>query len=319
MQLRCCFLALLLAVLPIATPAQSFPDKPVRIVVPYPPGGGVDVLARALAAELTGRWGQTVIVDNRGGAESVIGADVVAKSPPDGYTLMMTINQTITTNPFQRKSLPYDAEKSFIPVSMLAQGGTMVLANPSLPANNLRELVAYAKKQPGKLNYAAFGNGNLAFEMLKKRESLNIVQVPYKGVNPALQALLAGEIQILVGSAGSALGSIKAGKVRPLAITAKERSPLFPDVPTTVEEGFPYVQSGVWMGLFAPAGTPQAVIDKLSGETMRITRAPEFSNKYITANGWDVIANTPAQFTAAIRDETATMGEMFRVLGIQPE
>jgi tripartite-type tricarboxylate transporter receptor subunit TctC len=312
-------LALLVAVVPLAAAAQSYPDKPVRIVVPYPPGGGVDVLARAIAAELTGRWGQTVIVDNRGGAESIIGADVVAKAPADGYTLMMTINQTFTTNPFVRRSLPYDPDKSFVPVSNFAQGGILVLAHPSLPVKNLRELVAYARKEPGKLNYAGFGNASLAFELLKKREGLNVVQVPYKGINPALQAILAGDIQVIVVSAGSVMGSIKAGKLRPLAIAAKERSSLFPDVPTSREEGYGYMQAGVWMGMFAPAGTPRSVIDKLHADTTAIVRVPDFSAKHISALGWDVVANTPNQFAGSIREEMTVMGEMFRALDIKPE
>jgi tripartite-type tricarboxylate transporter receptor subunit TctC len=302
--------------------AQTFPSRPVRIVVPFPAAGGADLLARAVAAELSRKWGQPVVVDNRAGGNAIIGTDHVAKSAPDGYTLLLTVNQPITLNPYLYRTLPYDPEKSFAPVIGLAQGANVVLAHPSLPVNNLKELVAYAARMPGKLNYASFGAGtqsNLVFETLKKRENINIVHVPYKGIAAAVQAVVTNEVQLLVVSPGSAAGQIKAGQVKLLAVTGKERLTGFGDLATTVEAGYPYAQASTWLGILAPAGTPPEIVAKINADTAAAIRQPAFAQQHIVARGWEVVASSPPAFSAAIRDEFTGLAEMFKAAGVQPE
>lgn len=304
------------------TQAQPFPSRPVKIVVPFPPGGGIDVLVRALAVELGAKWGQAVVIDNRPGAGGNIGAELVAKSAPDGLTLLATVNQTFTSNRFLYKALPYDPDRGFLPVTLMVQSDHFVLAHPTLAANTLRELVAQAKSQPGKLNYGSFGNGSqphLMYATLNKREGLDLVHVPYKGIAPLLTAITAGEVPLATGSAGVAGALLKAGRLKALAIAGKRRSPQFPEVPTTAEAGYPYLQASIWYGLFAPAGVPAAIVDKVRDDVHALLRTAAFAEKHATSKGLDVVASTPAELAAAIREESSVVGEMIRAANVQPE
>jgi tripartite-type tricarboxylate transporter receptor subunit TctC len=302
--------------------AQPYPARAVRFIIPFPPGGGVDVLTRAVAADLTAKWGQPVIVDNRPGAGGNIGADAVAKSTPDGYTLLATINQTFTSNRFLYKSLPYDPDRAFLPITLMIQSEQFLLAHSAVPAKNLRELVALAKAQPGKLTYGSFGTGSqplLIYETLNKREGLDLLHVPYKGIAPTLLALTAGEVNLTVASFGVAGELLKAGRIKPLAIAGKRRDPKFPEVATTAELGYPYLQASIWYGMFAPAGTAPSIADKIGNEVRAILRAPAFAEKHIAARGFDLVAGSPQELAAVIRDESAIVGEMIRAAGVQPE
>ena len=316
-------LALLLAFCAaVAAHAQTFPARPVKILVPFPPGGGIDVLVRAMAAELSPKWGQAVVIENRPGAGGNIGAELVARAEPDGHTLLATVNQTFTSNRYLYKALPFDPDRSFLPVTLMVQGDHFLLANPALAAKDVRELVALAKAQPGKLTFGSFGSGSqphLVYVTLNKREGLDLLHVPYKGIAPLLAALVAGEVNLGTGSAGVAGQLIKAGRVKALAVAGKQRAAQFPDVPTTAEAGYPYLLASIWFGLFAPAGTPAAVIDRVSGDARALLKTSAFAEKHVTSKGLEVVASTPAELAAAIREESVSVGEMIRAANVQAE
>jgi tripartite-type tricarboxylate transporter receptor subunit TctC len=302
--------------------AQQFPDKIVTIVVPFPPGGGIDVLMRAVAADLSARWGKPVIIDNKGGAGTLIGAEAVARSKPDGLTLLATIDQTMVSNRFLYKSLPYNPDKSFAPISLMVESDHFLLANPQLPARDLRELVALAKREPGKLNFGSFGEGSqpaLVYGLLNKREGLDLMHVPYKGVAQLMTATVGGEVQLATASAGVAGELLKANRLKALAVAGKQRSPQFPDVPTTAEQGYPYLRASIWYGLFAPAGTPPAIVNKINADVTSILRNPAFAEKQATSKGLQIVANKPEEFTARIHEDVISTEEMVRAANIKPQ
>lgn len=304
------------------TAASSFPNKLVRIVVPFPPGGGVDIKARALGAELAKRWNQPVIIENKPGGGSMIGADFVARAPADGYTLLATVNQTVTANRFLYKNLPYDPDKGLAAVSELVESEQLIVANPQVPAKDLREFVALAKKDPGKLAYGSWGQGtqpHLAFSLLNKREGVEITHVPYQGVAQIMQAVASGEIALSTGSGSVAGELIKGGRLKPLAITARKRSSLFPNVPTAQEQGFGYLSATIWYGLFATGGTPPAIVEKISADVRAILHDPQFAEKNVTARNLNVVASSPQQFQASIAQEVKEVAEMIRAADVKPE
>ncbi len=311
------------ACLPSGLHAQAaWPSKPIRIVVPFAPGGGVDVLTRAVANELSRRWGQPIVMDNRAGAGSLIGADLVAKSAPDGYTLLATVNQTVVANRFLYKSLPYDPDKSFEPVTLMVASDQLLLAHSALPANTLTELIALAKKEPGKLAYGSFGIGSqphLLYETLKVREGIDLLHVPYKGITPKLTALAAGEVVLGTGSVAVAAPLVAAGKIKPISVAGAKRVPQYPAVPTTVEQGYPYAQTSIWYALFAPAGTPAAVLDKLRAEVKSILTDPAFAEANALSKGLTVVAGDGAQLQRTIRDEVQVTAAQIKASGVQPE
>ena len=322
MKFRVFLAALVLAGSALPALAQPFPARTVKFIVPFPPGGGVDIVIRAVAAELTERWKQPVIVENKPGIGSIVGAEAVAKSPADGYTLLATVNQTLTANRFLFKSLPYDPDKSFAPVTIMVRSDQMILAKAVLPVKDLRELVALARREPGKLNYGSYGNGSqpqLAFELLNNREKLEIVHIPYKGIAPLLTALSAGEVDLATGSANVAMGLIKGGKVKPLAAAGKDRLAQFPDLPTTAELGFPWLNVSIWYGVFAPAGTPAAIVAKISEDARAVLRTPAFAERHATSKGLEVVASSPQDVAGVVRDEVAVLAEMVRAARIEPE
>lgn len=314
------FFAMTSIALTAAAHAQDFPKRAVRIVVPSAAGGGTDLLMRALAVELSERWGQPVIVDNRPGAAGFIGAANVAGSPPDGYTLFASTDTVMVANRFLFKSLPYDPDKSFAPVALLAQANQMLLTLPAVPAADLKEFVALAKREKGKYSYGSYGVGSqphLAYEMLNRREGLDLVHVPYKGIAPVLGAMAGGEVQLTMGSAAVASKLLAAGKLKALAVAAGKRDPRFPDLKTTTELGFPYLQISIWQALFTPAGTPDDIVRKLSADVLSVFGKPGFAEKH--ADGWLILAGGPAELAERIKRDLAVTREMISVAGIQPE
>lgn len=302
--------------------AQVFPSQTVRLVVPYPAGGALDILARSLAADLAKTWGQPVVVENVAGAASIIGTERVVKAAPDGHTLLFTTNPTVVGNRFLYKSLPFDPDRQLTPITMVAKSGQLIVAHPSLKANTLRELVEAAKREPGRISYGSYGNGtqpNLLLEMVKNREGVDLLHVPYKGIAPAILAITSGEVQLTVSSPAGVLNSIKAGKLKALAIADAKRARDLPSVPTTAEAGFPYATASVWFGLFAPAGTPQAAVDRIARDVATVAKRPDFLDAQILARGLDLVANTPAEFRLAIAEEVAGTAEMVKSAKIQPE
>jgi tripartite-type tricarboxylate transporter receptor subunit TctC len=302
--------------------AQTWPTQPVRIIVPFPAGGGMDVMIRPIAVELAAKWGKPVVIDNVSGAGSIIGAEAVARAAPDGYTLLATINFTLVANRYLYKSLPYDPDRSFAPVTLMVQSDQFLVATPDVKARDLKELVTFARHERGKLNYGSFGPGtqpHLVYGLLAKREGLDIEHIPYKGWSPVMLAMSTGEIQLTTASAGAAGPMIKSGRIKALAIAGDKRSAQFPDVPTVGEQGYPYLRAPVWYGLLAPARTPPAIIDKIQRDIAAILHDPAFAEKQVTSRGLDVVASTPQAFAAVIREDVTLTGEMVKAVGIQPE
>src|SRR3954453_13103467 len=257
--------ALLLACVAHTAQAQAWPAKSVRLVVAYPPGGGVDVMGRLVAGKRTGMWGQPVVVENKPGANTILATEALAKSPADGYTVLLTTDATFSINPHLYAKLPFDTQRDFIPVTMLVLLQQLLVANPSLPANTLGELIALAKVKPGTINYASYGSGSqphLSGEMLKYKAGIDLVHVPYKGISLAVPAVMAGEVQLTFAGIATSLPQIKAARIKPIAIGGMKRSPLLPEVPTFAELGFPEVETHAWFGLFLPAGSPDEVVSR---------------------------------------------------------
>jgi tripartite-type tricarboxylate transporter receptor subunit TctC len=308
----------LLVCLPLAAAAQAsdFPTKAIRLVVPFPPGGATDAAARLVAVKMSEHWGQPVLVDNRAGAGGNVGSDLVAKSPADGYTLVMGVTGSHAINTSLYSKMPYDPVADFVAVSQVAVVPNVLVVHPSVPAKNLAELVALAKKEPGKLNYASLGNGtaaHLGMEMLKADAGVDITHVPYKGSAPAVSDLLAGQVQMMVDGLPSALPHIKARKLRAIALTSLRRSPSLPDLPT-IAETYPGFYADAWSGLFVPKGTPQPVVDKLSAEVQRILKLPDVREK-LAALGAEPVGSTQAEFTAHVKREIDKWAKVVKASG----
>ncbi|QSI28799.1 tripartite tricarboxylate transporter substrate binding protein [Variovorax sp. RKNM96] len=308
----------LLVCLPLVAAAQAsdFPNKAIRLVVPFPPGGATDAAARLVAVKMSEHWGQPVLVDNRAGAGGNVGSDLVAKSPADGYTLVMGVTGSHAINTSLYSKMPYDPVADFVAISQVAVVPNVLVVHPSVPAKNLAELVALAKKEPGKLNYASLGNGtaaHLGMEMLKSDAGVDITHVPYKGSAPAVSDLLAGQVQMMVDGLPSALPHVKAGKLRAIALTSLRRSPSLPDLPT-IAETYPGFYADAWSGLFAPKGTPQPVVDKLSAEVQRILKLPDVREK-LAALGAEPVGSTQAEFTAHVKREIDKWAKVVKASG----
>lgn len=313
-------LAPLLAVACQFAAAQDFPSGTVRLVVPYPPGGGVDGLARPLAERLAAMWGKPVVVDNKGGAATIIGSDFVAKAPPDGLTLLFTSDSSITSNPHLYKQLPFDALKDLVPVTQLIDLYQMVVVHPSVKAGTMKEFVALARSLPQPMNYGSYGSGsqpNLLFEALKLESGIKLTHIPYKGIAPAIQATLANEVQATLGGAATTGQYFKVGRMKPLAISAPQRSALFPDVPTLAEAGFPDIGPRAWFGIFAPRGTPAAVLEKISRDAAKVMEDPAFDNAQVVGKGYGRVNSTPQAFAEFIRQDYEQKGRVIKGAGIQ--
>jgi tripartite-type tricarboxylate transporter receptor subunit TctC len=292
--------------------AGPYPSKPVRLVLPVPPGGLQDSLARAVANELSKAWGQTVVVENRAGASGIIAADAVAKSAPDGYTIFMTDNVTLMTNQFLRKSLPYDPVRDFAPVIALVQAGNVMVTSPQSSARSVQELIALARAKPGELNYGSFGLGSsphVDTEALAAAAGIKLTHIPYKGGPEILQGLLGGQIAFSITGLPPALPLIRQGRMRALAYGGLRRSPAMPEVPTLAESGLPGFESGAWFGWLIPSATPRAVIDRIAADAGRVIATPEFRDKYIAGVGLEVLNLAPAaaaELLAADREKYAS-------------
>jgi tripartite-type tricarboxylate transporter receptor subunit TctC len=310
-------LAIALAAPALAAQAQAYPNKPIRLVCPFPPGGAVDIASRAVAHELSQILGQPVTVDNRPGAGGNIGADITAKSPPDGYTLLMTTSGIMAINPALYSKLPFDPLKDFAPVSMVVSLNNVLVVNPSVPAKSVQDIIALAKAQPGKLTYASSGNGtsiHLSGELFKSMTGVDMLHIPYKGSSPAVTDLLGGQVNMMFDNIPSSLPHIKAGKLRALAVTGAKRSPLLPDLPTIAEAGVPGYDSYVWFGMVAPAGTPPDIVARLNAALAKAAATPSFRDR-LTEQGYDVLSSTPAQMTDSIRSEMAKWSKIVKASG----
>lgn len=290
--------------------AQSYPAKPVRVIVPSQAGGGADIVARTIGQKLTEVLGQQFVVDNRIG---IVGAEMVAKAAPDGYTLMFTTSALAVRASVYRK-LPYDALKDFQPITQALSQSNVLVVHPSVPAKNVRELVALARSRPGQLNYGSGGNAtsnHLAGELFKLLAKIDVVHIPYRGVPLAITDLVAGRVDYIFGSPVSTLPQVKEGKLRLLAVTTPKRTPSLPDVPTIAEAGVPGYEFTGWMGFFAPAKTPRAIVERLHAETVKILRQPEISRR-MQAEAADPVGSSPAEFSAFFKDEIARWTKVAR-------
>ena len=299
--------------------ADAFPAKGIKIIVPFPPGGLNDVVARALGVRMTERWNVPVVTENRPGGGTIIGTEVVAKSAPDGYTLLLT-SLAHAINPSFYKSLPYDPVKSFAPITLIGSSPFILIVRPTLPVSNLREFIALAKAKPG-LTYSSTGSGgssHLMGEMLKSMAKIDIVHVPYKGMTPAVTDLIGGQVDFTFGTYSSVGSHIKAGRVRAIAVSSAKRLAIMPELPAIAEAGYPDYDANPWWGLVAPAGTPPPVIAKLNAEAVRIIKLPEVIQP-LRDQGVDVAASTPAEYAKHFEHDVQRWGAIVRASGAQAE
>ena len=296
--------------------AQSYPNRPIRLVAPFPPGGAVDAVARIVGQDLAKSWGQNVVVDNRGGAAGAIGSELVANAPPNGYTLLVGSTSTISVNPALRK-LNYDPQRDFVPVSVVGYVPHVLLVHASVPATDVASFIAYAKSRPKPLTYASVGTGSphhLAGEIFKGMTGVNMVHVPYTGSGPALTALMGAEVQFLSLDMPAALPQLGGGRVKALGIAAAKRDPLAPDLPTVAESGLPGFEISGWYGIFAPIRTPKEIVAKLSSEIARLLNTPE-TRASLAKVGVNVVGGTPAEVAAFIKREDAKWSKAIRDSG----
>jgi len=300
-----------------AASAQGFPTKPITIIVPFSAGGTTDILARIVSQGLTTELGQSVVVDNKPGAGGNIGASLAAKAPADGYTLFMGTVGTHAINQSLYKKMPFDPVKDFAPLSRVATVPNLLVAHPSQPFKTVKEMIAYAKAHPGKVTYGSPGAGSsphVSGELFRSMTGTDLLHVPYKGSAPAMTDLLGGQISVMFDNMPSAIQHVRSGKLRPIAVTTAKRSPELPDVPTIAEAGVPGYEATSWFGMFAPAATPKPVLDKLHAALVKVLGQPEVKKK-IAEQGGDVVAETPEQFAAFIKAETAKWGKVVRESG----
>jgi tripartite-type tricarboxylate transporter receptor subunit TctC len=314
------FLILFLALLTGVVEGQTYPSRPIRLIVPFPPGGSNDIVARMVATQLGERLGQQVVVDNRGGAGGVLGSDLAAKSPPDGYTLLL-ISVAYAFGPALYKNLPYDPERAFAPVGILGSGAAALTVHPSLPVNTVQELIALAKAKPGTLNYASAGVGSLqhlACALFMIQAGIDVVHVPYKGGGPAMADVIAGQAQIVMPSLIQVVPHIKSGRLRVLGTSGTRRSAVLPDVPTISESGVPGYEAHNWWGILAPAGTPAPVVEKLHKDLTSVLSSRETEKRFET-EGAEVVRMTPAEFGRFISAELVKWSRVAREVGIKAE
>ena len=302
--------------------AQAYPSKPIRLVVPYPPGGPLDMMARAVGQKLAEAWSQPVVVDNRAGAGGNIGADLVAKSPADGYTLLMGAVATHAINPTLYGKVPYDPVKDFAPVALVAQVPNILVVNPSVPVKSVKELIELARARPGYLNFGSGSTGStghLAGELFNTMAGVKMVHIPYKGGSPAMADLLAGQVQLMFDNLANALPNVKAGKLRALAVTTLARSPAVPDLPTIAESGLPGFDLSTWFGVMVPAGTSPDIVAKLNAEIVRALNAKDMRERLEKMGAEPPVNNTPEHFAAFIRAEAAKYAKVVKDSGAKVE
>jgi|688.fasta_scaffold13067_3 tripartite-type tricarboxylate transporter receptor subunit TctC len=311
--------ALLLGTSLVSYAQSEYPNKPIRLIIGFPAGGSTDIVGRIVAQKLGERLGQTIVVENRGGAGGTIGTDAAAKAAPDGYTLTLGTTSTMAVAPGAYSKLGYDPIKSFAPISLVAVTPYLLVVNPQVPAKSLAELVALVKSQPSKMNYASAGNGSttqLATEMLNDVTGMKMTHIPYKGNAAADLAILSNQVEVLFGSMPALLQHAKSNKLRALAVGSATRSSALPEIPTVAELGYPGFEAALWLGVLAPAGTPKPIIDKLNKELVAIAATPDFKAA-MDRNGADATSNTPEQFASLIKNEVGKYGSITKRLGIK--
>ncbi len=296
--------------------AQGYPNRPVRVIVTFPPGGTPDIYGRIMSNELSRLWNQSVVVENRTGAAGGIGSDFVAKSAPDGYTLLFAADASITVTPNLVPNLPYDPVRDFAPIVNVAQGPFVLMVHSSVPANNMKELIAWIRSQPGKVSYASSGNGSqqhLSMELIRTSAGVDMVHIPYKGFGQGLVDVLAGQVPMLFGGATAAIGIIRSGKLKGLGVTSKTRVKALPDVPP-IADTIPGMEILAWYGFLAPAATPREIVRKINADSITIIRRPEFQERLVK-DGIEPVANTPEEFAAQIKADLATWAKVVKASG----
>ncbi|HLH94484.1 MAG TPA: tripartite tricarboxylate transporter substrate binding protein [Xanthobacteraceae bacterium] len=314
-------LLLLLALAPAAALAQTYPTRPVMLVSPFPPGGSVSLVARIVADKMSETLGQSIVVENRGGAGGTIGARYVARSAPDGYTLLLGYTGTLAIGPTLYANAGFDPRRDFAPIGEIGSAPLMAVAHPSLPVHSIAELIAYAKANPGKVNFGSAGIGTvgqLAGELMNTMAGIELVHVPYKGTGPALTDLLGGHIPLMFTPIPTAHGQVQAGALRALAVTSAQRSSLLPDLPTVAESGLPGYEAALRYGLVAPAGTPRPIVERLNKELRTALASPDVRER-LAADGAEVLPSTPEQYAADIDREETTWGKVVIKLGLKGE
>jgi tripartite-type tricarboxylate transporter receptor subunit TctC len=311
--------AALLALCESHCAAQPYPTKPIRVIVPFGPGGPSDFLIRNIGQKLTEAWGQQLIVDHRAGANGVVGAELTARAAPDGYTLGMATNGTHGINASLFNKLPYDTVKDFAPVTRFGFAPYLLIAHPSLPVRGVKELIALARTRPGEITWSFGGSpSQLAAELFKKMAGVNVIVVPYKGNGPAVVAVLSGEVSLSFGNIAQSVPQVKAGRLRALAVASLQRSAVMPEVPTVAESGLPGFEGGAWYGLLAPAATPRVIVDRLNSEIVRILKLPDIQQR-LRGEAYDIYGDTPEAFAAAIRAEVAKWAPIVKQAGLHAE
>lgn len=317
---RACCAAALLLMSPQLMRAQTtsaYPTKPVRMIVPFPAGGATDIVGRLVAQKLAEAWGQQVIVDNRGGAGGTIGSEIAAKSPPDGYTILVGTSSTHAIAPSLYGKLGYDPARDFVPVTLIANATILLAVHPSVPARNVRELIALAKREPNALSFASSGNGGISHlvgEQFKSLAGIEMLHVPYKGDTPALVDLASGQVHLMFGTAVSFLPYVQSKRLNALAVTNPRRSPIVPTVPTVAESGLPGFEALQWFGIFAPSGTPKDIVAKLNSEIVRIVRVPDVRER-MTTLGAEVVGSSSEQFASFQKADTAKWAKIVKTSG----
>jgi tripartite-type tricarboxylate transporter receptor subunit TctC len=304
-----------------AAQAQSYPSKPIRIIVPFSPGGAGDTIMRFIGQKLTEAWGQSSIIDNRAGASGAIGLQLAARSPPDGYTLVHGTASTHTINPILQHDLPYDPIKDFAPVAILMSTPNIIVAHPSVPVSNLKELIQLAKSKPEQISYASNGSGtssHMAGELLNLEAGIKLVHIPYKGAGPGIVDVLGGHVQLLIGAVGTSLPHVNAGKLKALAVSSLQRSGALPNVPTVAESGLPGFEVAQWFAIYAPAKTPKEIVAKLNAGMNRAINQPAAKSDF-TRQGYDVDSKTPAEFARYMQDEAVKWTKVIKAAGIRGE
>ena len=302
--------------------AQPFPSRPVKIVVPTTPGGATDALSRSLGGRLSELWGQPVVVENRAGATQIIGGEYVAKSPPDGYTMIVSDAATFIMNPITHKTLPYDGLRAFTPITLLVRFPWVVALHPSVPAASFQEFVAYARTKPGAMSYGSFGtgsSGHISVEYMKKLLGIEIVHIPYKGAGPAVTDLLAGQIQMMMVTPLLVEPHARAGKLRLIAVATPARHPRLPDLPTIAESGVPGYEAGTWFALAGPAGMPREVTQAIYRDVKKVLDEPAFREKYLDKQWFEVVANPPDEFAAFLQKDYERWEKLIRASGVKAE
>ena len=297
----------------------GYPDRPVRFIVPFAPGGPSDILSRLMGQKLGESFGQTVVIDNRGAVGGILGAELGANAPPDGYTLLMAANSLLTINPHVYIKLPYDPQRDLAPVTQLTSVGNVVVVHPSVQATNIKEFIALAKAQPGKINFATTGTGNLlGIEHFKVVADINMVAIPYKGTGQAVVDLVAGHVQFFFMNPLVAISNVKSGKLRGLAVTSLTRNPALPDIPTVSESGLPGFKNITWHSILVPARTPKPLVQRLNSELVRIVKMPDVQERLL-AQGLTPVGSTPEQMSALMKEESAEVAKLVKRIGYKPQ